>query len=781
MELVGVGERRFDDRMLSPRALTNVCLVMFVLIGVAPTRSEARDDDRAWLGSTFRSLMSACEEGNLSGAVAAVGNGEEELYVFHVGVAALEPQLEEFSSSSLFDLASLTKVVATTPAVMLCVERGWCALEDPVAQHLPEFAAHGKEHVTIEQLLLHRGGLPPANSLEEYAEGAASAWSSILGSPLRTTPGEEFVYSDVGFLTLGKLVERLDPRGRSLDVFCEQELYAPLGMRQTSFAPRGDLRAAAVPTEADEAGTMLRGVVHDPRSRALGGVAGHAGLFSTDRDLGRYCRMLLGRGVLDGVRVLSEASVAEMLRVRWSSDGSDGRALGWDVDTRFSSPRGPFARGRSFGHTGFTGTSLWIDPAANAYAVLLSSRLHPDGEGSATPARRALARAFGALLGVPQRATAPVHSGLDVLVDEGFAAIAGQRVGLLTNKTGVDRQGRRNVDLLREAQNVELVCVLTPEHGFDAVLEGSVADSTDAASGLPLYSLYGETRRPTAEMLAGLDVLVFDIADVGARFYTYISTLDNAMQAASEYGVRVVVLDRPNPLAPLGARGPVADSDRLSFIATRELPLVHGLTVGEVARYFQAHFTPRVELEVVAMRDWSRSMWFEDTGLPWVNPSPNMRNPTQALLYPALGLIEFCEVSVGRGTDEPFERFGAPWIDGVELASALRAAELPGLAFAPLRFTPEASRFEGEECQGVGLSITDRAAVRPVEAGLRIAWELTRLYGEHFDPAGISQHLADAATYAALRAARDPRGLPAVWEAELERFEQHAAAIRLYR
>jgi len=391
-----------------------------------------------------------------------------------------------------------------------------------------------------------------------------------------------------------------------------------------------------------------------------------------------------------------------------------------------------------------------------------------------------LAGALDHVLGPPSP-VASVYSGLDVLVAGDCARLAGQRVALLTNKTGVARLGRRNVDLLREAPEVELVAILTPEHGFDAVLEGEVPDSADAASGLPLYSLYGETRRPTAAMLAGIDALVFDLADVGTRYYTYISTLDLAMQAAAEAGVRVLVLDRPNPIAPLGARGPVADSDRLSFIAARELPLVHGLTVGEVARYYAQEFVPTVELEVVPMRGWNRSMWFEDTGQLWVNPSPNMRNPTQALLYPALGLLEFCELSVGRGTDEPFERFGAPWMDAQRVSAALAAAELPGLAFAPTSFRPEVSRFEGELCHGILVSITDRAAVRPVEAGLQIAWLLGRLHPGEFSAAALGQHLADERVQEALRAVQDPDELPLVWAQELAEFERGAESARIYR
>jgi uncharacterized protein YbbC (DUF1343 family) len=651
------------------------------------------------------------------------------------------------------------------------VDAGRVALDDPVARHVPEFAAHGKEGVTVEDLLLHRGGLAPANALAEYAHGPQAALAAIFASAPRAAPGASFGYSDLGYVVLGALVARVS--GRPLERFCAEELFAPLGMTRTGFLPSEP--ASCAPTEHD-GGAWLRGVVHDPRARALGGVAGHAGLFGTADDLACWCRMLLagGRGVL------SPATVAEMTRPRWLPDGTGGRALGLDVDTAYSSARGAgFPRGASYGHTGFTGTSLWIDPGSGVFVVLLTSRLHPDGTGDVRALRAAVADAVWGAAG-PAPARPAVLAGIDVLRAEGFARLAGRRVGLVTNQTGRAADGARTLDLLHAAPDVELVRVLTPEHGFGADAEGAVADARDAASGLPLCSLYGETRRPTPAMLAGLDVLVVDLQDAGVRFYTYSTTLGYVLEEAGAAGVPVLVLDRPNPLGGHRVAGPPADASRRSFICYQRLPVEHGLTLGELARLFVSAYDVRCDVEVVAMRGWRRGMGWDETGLAWIPPSPNLRNPTQALLYPALGLLEACNVSVGRGSDEPFERLAAPWIDGVRLAAALNADDLPGLAFTPVEYTPDASRFAGERCSGVQLTVLDRDALRPTLAGLAIARRIDRLFGVDFEAARIDDRLAHRATWEAWMRGVAPADLEASWERELEAFRTVRAPCLLY-
>jgi uncharacterized protein YbbC (DUF1343 family) len=431
------------------------------------------------------------------------------------------------------------------------------------------------------------------------------------------------------------------------------------------------------------------------------------------------------------------------------------------------------------GHTGFTGTSLWLDPETDGFVILLASRLHPDGEGSVGELRAAVATAAARALR-PASPDTGVLAGADVLARESCARLRGRRVALVTNTTGRTREGQRTVDLLARAEGVELVCLMSPEHGLYAAIEGDVADAVDAPTGLPVWSLYGATKRPTERMLAGVDTIVFDVQDAGVRFYTYATTLGYVMEAAAERGLRVVVLDRPNPIGFLPPAGPCADAERLEFVAYAPIPVVHGMTLGELALLYRDVLGARCELEIVPCEGWERAMAWEDTGLTWVDPSPNLRSPTQALLYPGVALVEFCDVSVGRGTDEPFERLGAPWIDGPALAAALNAAGLPGLAFSPLEFTPRASRFEGERCSGVHVDVTDRATVRPVEAGLAIAWHLLRLHPDRFDVEQVDVLLRNRRAWEALMTTADPADLPALWSEELAAFLAQRERCLLY-
>jgi uncharacterized protein YbbC (DUF1343 family)/CubicO group peptidase (beta-lactamase class C family) len=741
------------------------------------------------LASALREASEAIEASiaarEIPGAILVVGRGDDVLHRAAYGSRAVQPAVEPMTLDTVFDLASLSKVVATATSVMKLVEAGKVSLDAPVARYLPAFGANGKDGITVEQLLLHQGGLIPDNALGDYEDGPALAWERICALGVKSKPGEKVTYTDVGYIVLAELVRAVD--GRALDVFAREELFAPLGMTDTTFLPSATTAARAAPTEQRD-GRWMRGEVHDPRAHLLGGVAGHAGLFSTADDIGRYCRAILAGGVLDGRRVLAEATVRDMTRPRWLKNRKDARALGFDVDTGFSGPRGArFPRGVSFGHTGFTGTCFWLDPETEAYFVLLTNRVHPDGKGDVGSLRRRVSDALGAYFH-PLPEVHTVLTGIDVLAAEDCRRLAGKKVGLITNVTGRTRDGRRTIDVLHKSQNVTLVRLFSPEHGLYAALEGDVGDAKDEATGLPVVSLYGDTRKPTKEMLAGLDALIFDIQDVGVRYYTYVSTLGLAMEACAEHDVEVIVLDRPNPITGTRVAGPRIDADRLSFIGWRPMPVAHGMTVGELALMFQREWGAiACALEVVQLEGWRRDMWWEDTGLPWINPSPNMRNPTQAVLYPCIGLLEGSNLSVGRGTDEPFERFGAPWIDGVLLASTLntsRAQErspLAGLAFTPIEFTPTAAKFEKELCRGVQITVVDRDALRPVEAGLALVWHLNRLFGKEFDLAAADTRLISRATWEALIAARDPRELATTWAADEVSFRAQRTPYLLYR
>lgn len=771
------------------------------------------------------------------GAVVLVGRHGRVVWRRAYGDRAIEPQRERMTTDTIFDLASLTKVVATATSVMILVERGRVRLGDPVTQYIPELKGEGRERITIEQLLTHRAGFAPDFDLRERWTGYEEALKRLSAERLRSAPGARFVYSDLGFITLGEVVRRAS--GLTLDEFARRNIYEPLGMSETGFHPAANLRPRIAPTERRrgqenylgstggaltqaEGERWLRGEVHDPTAYRMGGVAGHAGLFSTADDLAVYCQMILNGGSYRGVRILSPMGVAAMTRPRAVAEDGSARGLGWDIASSYSSNRGDLFAPGSFGHTGFTGTSLWIDPATQTFVVFLSNRVHPEGKGDVGPlrgrvativassvldtkadeareesarfaaevlaglARVAAINAAAAGNAAPRAAAndtadAEVLTGIDVLERDNFRQLAGLRLGLVTNHTGRDRRGRQTIDVLREAANVKLVALFSPEHGIRGQADEKVPDTRDEKTGLPIFSLYGETRRPRPEQLKDLDALVFDIQDIGARFYTYISTLGNVMEEAARAHLPVFVLDRPNPLGGTEVEGPVADADKLSFTAYHTLPVRHGMTVGELARLFNEERKIGCDLRVVEMERWRRAMWLDATGLTWVNPSPNMRSLTEATLYPGVGLLETTNLSVGRGTDTPFELLGAPWLDGQRLAAHLNGRGLEGVRFVPVRFTPRASVFQGEECGGINLIVTDRARFRPVRVGIEIATALRRLYPVEWKIDNYSRLLANTDTLERLKGGASPEEIALSWQPRLEEFKARRARVLIYR
>ncbi|HID24038.1 MAG TPA: DUF1343 domain-containing protein [Planctomycetaceae bacterium] len=380
------------------------------------------------------------------------------------------------------------------------------------------------------------------------------------------------------------------------------------------------------------------------------------------------------------------------------------------------------------------------------------------------------------------RPRAPVLTGIDVLRQNAFRQLAGRRVGLITNHTGVDRRGERTASLLHQAPNVTLVALFSPEHGPTGRLDQpQIQDMHDPELGLPVFSLYGKTRKPTGARLKGIDTLVFDIQDIGTRFYTYISTMGLAMQAAAEQGLRFVVLDRPNPINGVDVEGPVLDSGRESFVGFHRIPIRHGMTAGELARMFNTEKRIGVDLRVIGVEGWRRNDFFDATGLLWVNPSPNMRSLTEALLYPGIGLLETTNLSVGRGTDTPFELIGAPWIDPRELARELNAAGLPGVRFVPRYFTPTASKYQGQRCGGVNIMIVDRRAFRPIRTGLVIARTLRSLYPHQWDTESLLRLLGHQKTLAALLRLEPLERIVNGYETERKDFLRRRKAFLLYR
>jgi uncharacterized protein YbbC (DUF1343 family) len=376
---------------------------------------------------------------------------------------------------------------------------------------------------------------------------------------------------------------------------------------------------------------------------------------------------------------------------------------------------------------------------------------------------------------------ARVQAGLDVLESQKFAPLRGKRVGLITNHTGLDSQERNIVDLLSHAPGVQLIALFSPEHGLAGRNDEKIASSKDPATGLPIYSLYGETRRPTEEMLKGIDTLVFDVQDAGVRFYTYTATMAYCMEEAAKHDIAFFVLDRPNPLGGEIVEGPMLDADKTNFVAYYPLPVRYGLTIGELAQLFNAENHIGADLHVIAMRNWHRNYFFESTGIKWIPPSPNLRTIKGSILYPGIEILQSAGVSVGRGTQTPFEEFGAPWLNGDEVAAALNARNLPGVRFSGQPFIPIAGLYSGQRCGGVAVRVTDRFKVRSMRMGLEIAAILQKLYPKQFDSAKLLELVGSADTIQQLQAGVPPEKIVASWSAALTAFDQIRRKYFLYK
>jgi len=752
-------------------------------------------------------VQEAIRDGQIPGAVVLVGHDGQVIYRKALGERSLEPRREAMTVDTIFDLASLTKVVATTTAVMQLVQKGQIRVNEPVAKYIPEFAENGKEEITIRELLTHFSGLPQDLDLSQPWEGREAGLRMAYAEKPIYAPGSRFLYSDVNFIVLGALVERVS--GMSLQDYCEKNIFVPLKMTRTRFLPPASWLPKIAPTQYDEHDKMLRGVVHDPTVRRMGGVAGQAGLFSTADDLAKFAQALLG-----GSTILSPLTVEKMTTPQQPPTSEVLRGFGWDIDSPYSSNRGDLLPVGSFGHTGFTGTSLWIDPTTRTYIIVLTNAVHPRGKGSAVALRSKIATAVAAALPLTsaekdalhfesitgyneaetgaRRVTSrngEVRTGIDVLEAHGFDLIQGtagkKKIGLLTNQTGVDSQGRRTIDVLAQAPGVSLDAIFSPEHGVTGSLDTTdIGDSKDAATGVSVYSVYGGTdavRRPSLDVLKTLDAVVVDIQDAGVRFYTYETTLGYFLEGAAKTGIEIIVLDRPNPITGSFVQGPMPDPGHESFTNYDSLPVRHGMTIGELAKMFNSERGINARLQVVPLEGWIRGDWYDSTGLAWVNPSPNLRSLTEATLYPGVALVEGTNVSVGRSTDTPFELLGAPWINSSELAQYLNARDISGVRFVPVSFTPTASTHGVQRCQGVNIILVDRNGFDAPELGVELASALHKMYPEQFHMERMNDLLVNQAAFDAIAKGDDPRRIAEDWREPLEKFMQVRQKYLLYK
>ncbi|QHN03875.1 sodium/solute symporter [Granulicella sp. WH15] len=850
-------------------------------------------------------INTAIAQKKLPGAIAVIGHNGKVVFEQAYGVRKLagEPgpdgnpsPAEPMTEDTVFDMASLSKVLVTTTAVMQLVEQHKLDLDTPVARYLPAFAQNGKDRITIRQLLTHYSGLPEDVDLKDAwglaapdkAEGIRRAMAAIPYGP----PGLTFKYSDINFITLGALVEVTS--GLDLDVYAQQKIFLPLGMIHTTYHPlsppfgsivvspsqaapntvaiasstvpadraRPAISIADVaPTAHDDEGTaatnsdfgrLLRGTVHDPTTRRMGGVAGHAGVFSTAHDASLFAQALLDRLLhntgpfplsqrsLQLMTIPNEPPTAQTGATIFTPDGQPTKGvashgLGWDINTAFSRPRGEIfpisttASPGSFGHTGFTGTSLWLDPASNTYVILLANSIHPKVGASISPLRGQVATAAARALGLgPNNAPPDERSfnhlidlvpapttltGIDVLEQTHFAALheaalrhGGQlRIGLLTNQSGLDAQGRRTVDVLAHAlPEIQLTTLFSPEHGLYGRQDTEhLAAEQDPLTHLPVISLYGpkpSDKHPKPNDLDGLDAVVIDLQDAGVRFWTYETLVGYFLEAASHAHLEIILLDRPNPIAG-AVEGPISDYGFESIYTDfMPIPVRHGLTLGELARYFNANASElpitgeipatkpapglHAQLTVVPMRHWTHAMFWDETGLPWTNPSPNLKSPAANVLYPGIGMAEQTNISIGRGTATPFEHLGAPWIDARQLADYLTARQIPGIAITPTTLTVAEDQnhypSHGQTIPGIAFRVTDRNRLDSCELGLEIIAALHKLYPAQFRIGQAKNLIANAATLAALTRGDDPRAINATFQPALQNFRTQTRPYRMY-
>jgi uncharacterized protein YbbC (DUF1343 family)/CubicO group peptidase (beta-lactamase class C family) len=843
------GKRKMENRIGILVILFTFYLLPFTFgQGLPVAKPEAVGMSSAKLNQIEDLVNKDIADKKLPGAVVIVGHKGKIVYRKAFGNRALVPTVEKMTIDTIFDAASLTKPVATATSIMILIEQGKIRLNDTIGKFIPEIQVPEAKNITILQLLTHTSGYQPDFDLRKKWTGNDGMLEALKIEKPVNPAGTKFVYSDIGFIVLGEIIRRTVfsvDNFISVSNFSRTEIFDEwsLNMKDTEFNPLSKMFQKVSPNRIEaktnriaptenikgqqsylgstfdgkDGDQILRGQVHDPTAFRMGGVAGHAGLFTTADDLSRYCQMILNGGILDGKRILSNATIAMMTKPYVVSETGNTRGLGFDMNTSFSSNRGELFPLGSFGHTGFTGNSIWIDPMSQTFVVFLSNRVHPDGKGDVTPLRAKVSTiAASAMLDSPieksrqfeanynsqvaaqiqnskfkiqnladsairNPQSAIVLTGIDVLEKSNFKELNGLRIGLVTNHTGRNLAGIQTIDVLKNAANVKLVSLFSPEHGIRGQLDQEkIVDSIDEKTGLPVYSLYGETRRPKPEQLKDLDAIVFDIQDIGTRFYTYISTLRNVMEEAAKLKLKVIVLDRTNPINGVDVEGAIADSDKLSFIAAHTLPVRHGMTVGELAKMMNDEGKIGADLQVVKMENWQRSMWFDQTNQTWINPSPNMRSLTEATLYGGIGLLETTNLSVGRGTDTPFEVIGSPWIDGQKLAYYLNTLNIAGVRFIPIKFKPNASVFKDENCNGINTVIVDRATFKPIRTGLEIAVALRKLYPTDWKVESYNRLLVNTEIFEKVKLGESVENLEKTFQANLDEFKKRRASFLLY-
>ena len=677
-------------------------------------------------------LAEAVRQSGAPGAVASVGRNGRAVWTGTFGLRQRVPVQEPVDLETRYDLASLTKVVATTTAVMLLAESGRLDLEAPVSDWIP---LKGLDRFTLRHCLTHTTGLPAYRDLKNEVKSPVSMLEQITALQPEAPAGTRREYSDFGFILLGLVVEQA--AGDRLDYFCAEHIFEPLGMGNTGFRPDPEARKTCAPTEQDRwRGRLVRGEVHDENAWAMGGVAGHAGLFSTVGDLTHFCEALLGG------RLLKPETLQTMIRPQW--DFYPWQGLGWWLDPPMDWVNGFLLSRRAFGHTGWTGTSLWLDPETGGFVILLSNSCHPDRNRRDNRTLRKIFHLGAGLYLAPDRTNA--IPALDLLQRDQFAVLRKRRgIAVLTNTAAVNAWERPLTNLFEEFR-VPVKIWFSPEHGLKRQAEAGEFVKSDRIAGVPVISLYGKQQRPTVEQLREIDLFVVDLPDVGTRYYTYPHTLLECLTACAAAGVPVMVLDRPNPLGGEILEGPVAEPP-FSPVCWGPAPVRHGMTLGETAEWFRTWKKLRpLKLEIRPCGNWRRELMFPACGMPWQAPSPNLPRPESALAYTGACLLEGTSLNEGRGTENPFLQFGAPWLDPERVLEMLDVAVMSGFSAQPVTYIPRSlpgrsvrPAWMDTACRGVLLDVTDWKAARPFRLFVEVLRAVRHVHGDaltftpHFD------------------------------------------------
>lgn len=673
----------------------------------------------------YASLLSrAVKAARVPGAVLYVGDLENEHFLGAYGDRQLIPNRRPAEVDTVYDLASLTKVVCTATAILQLEESGRLNLDDSVDQYLP---VQRMNAITLKHLLTHTAGLVPVERYFESMNAIEEILQDGSNNGMLHPTDYHHAYSDLGYMILGKVVEVVSQM--SLDLYCQRHIFGPLEMNRTAFNPPKSWKENCAATEDDRVwrNRLVHGEVHDENCSAIGGVSGHAGLFSTASDLAKFCRGLLSGKLISSDTLAGMVAFGIKPLYPW-------QALGWQVDPWLTKKTGFLPSRKAFGHTGWTGTSMWLDAETGLFSVLLSNSCHPD---RIDRDNETLRREVYVPIAKEFYSSTNSHSGLDRLIRENFGRIQGRRIALLTNHAAIDQSGRHILDVLPDCPDLKLVRLFSPEHGIRGQAEaGEKVDGQDSA--VPVTSLYGQQKEPTRDELKGIQLFVIDLQDIGARYYTYMATMKRCIEACAKSRVPILVLDRPNPLGGVILEGPIAQETE-SLVSCSEIPIRHGMTMGELATWFAQHDLNRYKPNITVnyLDSWQPDRWLPECSLPWRAPSPNMPTAETALLYIGTCLFEGTNLNEGRGTDTPFMIFGAPWLNAAGVLERLKSVDAPGLTLAAEIYTPRSipgkstnPKFLDTECQGIRLTITDPREVRAFRTTLALLIAIRALHSD---------------------------------------------------